>query len=54
VATTRVGITRGTELPWRYLALGDQNVSVRPKAIEGRDLRPSWKDLRSTGPRSKD
>jgi DNA-3-methyladenine glycosylase len=54
VATTRVGITRGTELPWRYLALGDQNVSVRPNAIEGRDLRPSWKDLRSTGPRSKD
>ncbi len=40
VATTRIGITRGTDLPWRYLLLGEKNVSVRPKTIEGRGLRP--------------
>ena len=39
IATTRIGITRGTDLPWRYLALGEKNVSVRPKTIEGRGLR---------------
>jgi len=43
VATTRIGITRGTDLPWRYLLYGDENVSVRPKTIEGRGLRTSWK-----------
>jgi DNA-3-methyladenine glycosylase len=43
VATTRVGITRGVELPWRYLVLGDANVSVAPKRLEGRGLRSSWK-----------
>jgi DNA-3-methyladenine glycosylase len=53
VATTRIGITRGTDLPWRYLVLGDENVSVRPKTIEARGLRTSWKGLRSTGSRSK-
>jgi DNA-3-methyladenine glycosylase len=35
VATTRIGITRGTDLPWRYLVYGDKNVSVRPKTIAG-------------------
>ena len=53
VATIRIGITRGTELPWRYLVLGDENVSVRPKTIESRGLRTSWKGWRSTGPRSR-
>jgi DNA-3-methyladenine glycosylase len=41
VATTRVGITRATELPWRYLVLGDENVSVPPKIIAGRGLKRS-------------
>ncbi len=36
VKTTRVGITRGTELPWRYLIEGDGHVSVPPKVIVGR------------------
>ena len=43
VATTRIGITRGTDLLWRYLILGDANVSVAPKRIEGTRLRSSWK-----------
>jgi DNA-3-methyladenine glycosylase len=49
VATIRIGITRGTELPWRYLVLGDENVSVRPKTIESRGLRTSWKGWRWLG-----
>jgi DNA-3-methyladenine glycosylase len=36
VETTRIGITRGTDLPYRYLVDGDEHVSVPPKPMEGR------------------
>ena len=38
VATTRIGITRGVDLPWRYLILGEKNVSVKPKEVLESDL----------------
>jgi DNA-3-methyladenine glycosylase len=33
ISTTRVGISRGTHLPWRYLVEGEKDVSVPPKTI---------------------
>jgi DNA-3-methyladenine glycosylase len=36
VETTRIGITRGTDLPWRYFIDGDEHISVPPKAISVR------------------
>jgi DNA-3-methyladenine glycosylase len=36
VETTRIGITRGIDLPWRYLIDGDEHVSVPPKVISDR------------------
>ena len=45
VSTTRIGITRGVELPWRYLVSGDKNVSVPPKKLVERGLTRSKTSL---------
>jgi DNA-3-methyladenine glycosylase len=36
ISTTRIGISRGTNLPWRYLVEGEKDVSVQPKIIAER------------------
>lgn len=38
ISTTRIGITRGVELPWRYVVAGEKDVSAKPKTVEGRNL----------------
>lgn len=39
VSTTRIGISRGVGLPWRYVVYREPNVSSPPKFIEARGLR---------------
>ena len=41
IATTRIGISRGTELPWRYLVEGERDISVPPKMVAERGLKRS-------------
>lgn len=41
ISTTRIGITHGTNLPWRYLILGEANVSKPPIGVAERGLQRS-------------
>jgi DNA-3-methyladenine glycosylase len=36
ISTTRIGISRGTDLPWRFLIKAERDVSVPPKTIAKR------------------